>query len=158
VTSQARGTHACHAIHLESFSEDQGANLVLRLLDNQSLSADDPERLAAKELSNLVGGSPLFLSQSAGALKTLQMSTIKYVDLCKKSYALWGNAQDGPSSKRESAISATIDRTLQGLPSDAKNLLYVIVFFAPDSISEQLFLRDHDTSSLCILGIDTTGR
>ncbi|KAJ5442003.1 hypothetical protein N7445_005010 [Penicillium cf. griseofulvum] len=140
-------------ITMEYLNEDVGCTLLLRRTELAGKRVKDHERHLARQISNELGGSPLYLSIADGFMahmdknNELTVGKLKeYLEFIRASSSALSH-KSGNTWRYEHAATATHDGLIQRLDPDAVNLLYMLSFMSPD-ISEDFLLGDHGDDSL----------
>lgn len=150
VTSQKATTWTNHRLSLEPLDSQKGSEFLLSQLHMSDIDRSDPRRELAGEISEELGGSPLYLSHAQGSMALSKSSLEEFLDTIRTS----SNTLDVRSSnvwRYERAVSATHDRIMKELSQDATDFLFMLAFMSPDYISEDLFFcrtRNKDVAFL----------
>lgn len=128
------------ALHIEPFSEEEGADCLLSLTRAKGYSFRD--KRAALRLSRWLGGLPLGISQMAAFTRTRGLDIKK----CEELYGgqkrrMHKDAKSARYSEYKQDLTTVWVMQFEALNEmpDAKTLLGVLTFLSPDSIPEVLF-------------------
>jgi len=108
------------------------------------------DRRLAREISNELGGSPLYLSQAQGFMALSDTTLEEYLGLIRER----SNILASMSSNQwmyDRAVSATHDSLIKQLDPGAVDLLYMLSFMNPDEVGEDILLSNHKDDSLDFL-------
>jgi hypothetical protein len=142
-TSQKVTPWADRQLSLEPLGRDAGAEFLLRQMKQMNLMDDKLARGIASEISEELGGSPLFLTHAQG-LMSLSSSTLEsYLNDIRTSPTTSSILDTNINStwRYGRAVSATHDKILKYLSPGATSLLFMLAFMNPDDISESLLLK-----------------
>ena len=115
---------------------------------------DGDETNSAKELSRLVGGSPLALATIGGYVSPMSnYSLTKFLNDFNKRSLFWNYEDVSTVRAYERSLATVFDIALNELDNDARNLLDVLAFLNPDGVPEDIlhvFFEDseHKMSSI----------
>ena len=126
-------------LQIEPFSENEGAECLLSLLIEER--DVPPDRTAATQLSQQLGGLPLGISQLAAFTRTRQLTLDKCAQLYgqrKRRMHTDANARYSEYKQDLTTVWAMQFHTLNEHP-DPRALLGVLAFLSPDSVQENLF-------------------
>ena len=133
---------ATNGCDLEPFNDVQSVRF-LNSLTQHPLDETDETAIA---LVQLTGGLPLLINQMAGAMRNLDVTYLRMLDMLKAAGigALFdgriGNASQEDQARRVLTLSSKLG--LEPLETDSRSLLEVISFLDPDSIPKCIF-EDH---------------
>ena len=102
----------------------------------------DPRRKLAGEISDELGGSPLYLCHVQGSMALSKSSLEEVLETIRTSSSTL-NMKSSNVWRYGRAVSATHDRILQELSQEATDLLFMLAFMSADYISEDLLLCKH---------------
>ena len=133
-------------VEVPSFTNDEGSICLFKYLQRNPLNSDEAD--SAKELSRLVGGSPLALATVGGYVGPPSNYSLTHFlkDFNKKS--LFWDCEDVSTVRAyERSLATVFDIALDELDDDARKLLDVLAFLNPDSVPEdilQVFFEDSE--------------
>ena len=149
-----------HALQLEPFDKEIGSDLLLRQLKSPPSSKDcAADREKAREISDLVGGLPLWLGQVSGYINLARCTLAEYIAIHMASSDLLGGRNKGSNEwTYERAVETTFDITMKELSEDSTDLLFMLAFLNSDNIREDLVLQDYHTPELAFLHVSNKTR
>ena len=150
VTSQKAISWTDYKVPLEPLNAQGGSEFLLSQLRLSDIDRFDPRRKLAGEISEELGGSPLYLSHAQGSMALSKSSLEEFLDTIRTS----SNTLDVKSSnvwRYERAVSATHDRIMEELSQDATEFLFMLAFMSPDHVSEDLFFRNQQHKNIGFL-------
>ena len=156
ITTQIAGfspiSESFKKVEVPSFTNDEGSICLFKYLERDPLDGD--ERNSAKELSRLVGGSPLALATVGGYVGP--PSNYSLTDFLKdfNKRSLFWNCEDVSTVRAyERSLATVFDIALDELDDDARKLLDVLAFLNPDGVPENIlhvFFEDSE-HKMCFL-------
>lgn len=138
-------------VEVPSFTNDEGSICLFKYLQRDPLDGDETD--SAKELSRLVGGSPLALATIGGYVAPVSnYSLTEFLnDFGERSF--W-NCEDVSTVRAyERSLATVFDIALDELDDDARKLLDVLAFLNPDGVPEDIlhvFFEDSE-HNMCFL-------
>ncbi len=126
------------SIAVESFDTQSGANLLLSIISSR---IEDDQ---AREISDFLGGLPLAIVMAGAYMTESDITPAEYLQMIKDQ-----NTTQFLNDKKPT-LQNVLDGTLASLSSDARNLVDCMAFLDPDSIPEEMFLREHESTLLAI--------
>ena len=154
VTTQVSGEWRLdHVLPLEPFNMQVGSSLLLRQVKPSVVYRNcEADRDNAREISKLVGGLPLWISQASGYINLTGCTLAEYISSHLSSSNLLGGRNMGSNEwTYERAVETTFDITMKELSTEATDLLFVLTFLKSGNIREDLLLREHEDPSLAFL-------
>lgn len=164
VTTQRRNWahQAVHAMQLDALADEEGSQLILNLLHQPIATADSKVReqnlLAARRLSQELGGLPLLLAHVAGyadssnfslhQLLAMLASPSSLTDMYAYDSTVSTNFQYGEPMKKVWSLA------LQALEPNARETLNILSMLSPDRIIETMLMGEWDDSALDFLHPD----
>lgn len=130
---------AANVIHLQSFDRDQGVTTLTTLTGITLFN--DQEREAAETIVDQLGGLPLAIVQISDFIRDRQYSFSEFLPLYRSS-AKRIIAKGEALSEYNYTIGTVWALSLQKLSEDARTLQQLLSFLEPDSIEEELLLRN----------------
>lgn len=156
ITTQIAGfspiSESFKKVEVPSFTSAEGSICLFKYLERGHLEVE--ERNSAKELTRLVGGSPLALATIGGYVgPPSNYSLTDFLkDFNKKS--LFWNCEDVSTVRAyERSLATVFDIALDELDDDAKRLLEVLAFLDPDGVPEDIlrvFFEDSE-HEMCLV-------
>ena len=125
-------------MQLKSFEKNVAVNILYELAGIQP--ADHKDALAAEEICQDIGGHPLAIIHMSSFLQNRGYSYEEFLAFYHK-YAQKVFVKDQPRVDYDRSLSTVWNSSLQMLSSNARNLLNLLSFFDPDSISESLLVE-----------------
>ncbi len=133
-------TEVFEKIQIDPLNRDVAGTLLFRYLEREA--RDDDEAEQARQLSDLVGGSPLAIATCGGYIKQSQMGSLaEFVDTLSKSSHPW-TASDklvGPVTQYDRTLQTVFKKAFDDLSQEAFSLISLLAFLHPDFIPEELF-------------------
>ena len=126
-------------LEVKEFSEDEGSQLLLQLLGRHEVTKSEKE--AAFEVSTVLKGYALAISQMAAYIKARSISITNFLILYKK-YPKRLHRERRPGWKYlgyNHALDTVWDISFEALGKESMSCLIIMSFLASDSIPEQLF-------------------
>ena len=148
VTAQKEVDWTDTKICIDTLSPEVGSSLLLKQL---GIDDDGPDKDLAEEISQSVGGLPLWLNQVGGFIQFSKCSLSDYRDSHQSSSNLLGQEKIGENWRYERSITAVFDNAIQQLEDDTTDLLYLLTFLNPDETDEEMLLSDHASCELAFL-------
>ncbi|RDW58286.1 hypothetical protein BP5796_12216 [Coleophoma crateriformis] len=133
-------------ISLDTFDEDDGANLILSIVDPIGCSRTPEILLLAKQISNEIGGLPLLLSHVAGFIATTKchlsdlLSSLQEPAAFKKLWAF--DSTTSTNFQYGEPMRKVFDISLRALDPNAIETLYIIAMLDSDGVAEELLFDD----------------
>jgi hypothetical protein len=127
-------------LEIEVFPVDLGSEIILGIIGRSSYSQQ--EREAAKNLSAHVGGLGLGLAVVASRIRLTGNSVAAFLELYKQHPGRLDKERRGIEKYYKLTIGDFLDSTFDSLGEDARKLLEIIAFMAPDRIPREIFERD----------------
>ena len=126
-------------LEILGFTVDQGAEFITHLLQKRKETPDEKD--AAKELSTLLNGYALAISQMTAYMHARTMSIKDFLSLYKKyPKRLHREREEGwKNLGYDQALDTVWDISFDALDQPARACLDVLSFFAPDFIPTTLF-------------------
>ena len=150
VTSQKAATWTDHQILLEPFDVLGGSEFLLSQLHLSQIDRLDPRRKLAAEVSEELGGSPLYLCHAQGSMALSKSSLEEFLETIRTSSNTL-NMKSSNTWRYGRAISATHDRILKELSHEATDLLFMLAFMSADYMSEDLLLCEQENINIAFL-------
>ena len=148
MTTQKAGGWADSKLLIEPFDPVVGSSLLLNQL---GMEKDDSSKDLAEEISESVGGLPLWLNQVGGFIQLSKCSLAEYIISHHASNNLLGGENVGENWRYEKAVSTVFDRPVKELSKNAAGLLYMLAYLNPDGIFEDMLLSQHVSDELDFL-------
>ena len=136
-------------VEVPSFTNDEGSLCLFKFLQRDPLDSDETN--SAKELSRLVGGSPLALATVGGYVGNYSLT--KFLKDFNKRSSFWDCKDVSTVSAYERSLATVFDIALEELDDDARKLLDVLAFLNPDGVPEDIlhvFFEDSE-HKMCFL-------
>lgn len=114
-------------------------------------SRPQDEQMAAEEISTFVGGLPLAIATIGGYISQSKRSMRDFLGMLKRSSSAWTASAKNPANQYNKPLDSVFDLALSELSANARKLLDILAFLNPDSIPEDIFLRQHANPSLHFL-------
>lgn len=152
------------SIKMEKMSLEEGIAFLMRRIhsrdeedENRSERAAVKERLAAKELWELMDGLPLALDQAGAYIRAGDSNLSDYLDMYRQQREPLLQERGGPIEEHPDAVATTWSLSFECVEqqnSAAAELLRFCAFLAPDAIPEELLTTgaEHLTAPLQALG------
>jgi ATP-dependent Clp protease ATP-binding subunit ClpC len=148
--ARASGILAAQSIQIEQMQSDEGALFLLRrtgtiLLDIPLHDVAEDKQIAAKELSEILGGLPLALDQAGAYIKEMGCSISDYLSLYQNQQ-LQLLREHGVSDTRDYPLSVattwslSFERVAKAYPL-AIELLRFCAFLSPEPIPEEIIMK-----------------
>lgn len=138
-SSSVAWKRAANVIHLQSFEREQGVR-TLTTLTGISL-VNDQEREAAEAIVDQLGGLPLAIVQISDFIRDRQYSFSEFLPLYRSS-AKRIIAKGEALSEYNYTIGTVWELSLHKLSEDARTLQQLLSFLEPDSVEEELLIRN----------------
>lgn len=152
ITSQRPGEWCNHKVKIEPLDEKIGSELLLSQLKGEAVTNIDANRELAREISSSVGGLPLWVNQARRFIRDSRCSLEDFLTSLRADITLLEESNMGADvSWYERAFSTAFDRTLDRLSKDSVDLLFMLAFFNPTNVREDLLLGDHREKCLDFL-------
>ena len=142
-------------IKLESFTEDEGAELLLDIVDPEKKERTAPQLEIARAISNEVGGLPILLSHVGGfadrskyPLRDL-LASLQKPSHFKKIWA-WDSTTSTNFQYGE-PMSKVWRLAIDALEPDARTTLKVLSMLNPDGVAESMLHGDWADGNLSFL-------
>lgn len=148
VTAQQEIGGTDSKICLEPLSSSLGSSLLLKQL---GVKAEGRAKELAEEISQSVGGLPLWLNQVGGQIQFTKCTLSDYLDSHQSSSNMLGGDKIGENWRYERAIPAVFEDVIKKLPDDAASLLYMLAYLNPEETDETMLLSDHVSEELAFL-------
>lgn len=129
---------ALHRIELSNYFSKEGANFLihrLSCLSGQEASVINAEFDQATEISSMLMGKPLLISQIAAFIQTKKLSLKRFLK------------ENKPTFKNSSDNRAIWNLCFASLDEDAREFLGSLSFLMPDSIPRELVLRHGESAT-----------
>ena len=160
ITTQIAGfspiSESFEKVEVPSFTNDEGSICLFKYLQRDPL--DGEETNSAKELSRLVGGSPLALATVGGYVgPPSHYSLTEFLKIFNKRSHFWHCEDVSTVRVYERSLATVFDIALDELDDDARRLLDVLAFLNPDGVPEDIlhvFFEDSE-HKLCFLESET---
>ena len=150
-------TNVNHDLPLKTFGEEDGSTMLLQFLGRPN-PRNDPERALAQEISGLVGGLPVAISHVAGYVAYSECTLSELLEIFKQRRRHTGVAtsedDDLPASFRQASFSyddtlaMVWNITLRELPSDARDLIFILAYLNCEAVPESMLCAVHQESFL----------
>ena len=135
------------------FEPDDGSKFLLSVVRRTEIATDhDSVHEHAREISERVGGLPLFLILAAGYIDISQCELGEFLDAFDKSINVWEGTPSGRNWMYERTVDTMYDMALSKLSEDAKKLVNVLAFLNPEGVPEQILCTDKAKAYLPALG------
>ena len=148
VTAQKEVGGTDDKIYLKPLPPSLGSSLLLKHLGMQ---ADGTAKELAEEISQSVGGLPLWLNQVGGLIQVSKCTLSDYLESHQSSSNMLDGGKIGENWRYERAIATVFDDAIQKLPDDAADLLFMLAFLDPEETNEKMLLSDHVSEELAFL-------
>ena len=142
VTSQMPlSLERCSSIRqITGLSQRLGSELLLSLRKSPEATDNQENCKSAMDVSEMLGGSPLFLVQASAVVNACGYSLEEYL-----SRPLLGDHLMGVNKRYyERSLVGMLDYTIMHLTKNAQQLLFIIAFLDHNGIQENLLLRDDE--------------
>jgi hypothetical protein len=134
---------AHHQISPPHFEPDDGSKFLLSVIRRTEIATDHHStRKQAREISERVGGLPLFLILAAGYIDISQCELGDFLDAFDKSINVWEGTPGGRNWMYERTVDTMYDMALSKLSEDAKKLVNILAFLNPEGVPEQILCTD----------------
>ena len=138
------GKPAAQRLEISEFSPEMGKDFVLHLIE--SSQHDQKEQDAAKELSEMLYGHALALTQMSALIDRRRWSVQRFLEHCKK------NAQklhadpkaDWSHAGYQQTLATVFTISFQELGDNARLLIGVLSLLSPDDVPADLFKLPED--------------
>lgn len=157
ITTQRRDfSHwAANDIHLDTFNEDDGARLVLDVVD-QSTETHSPETVKmAREISSELGGLPLLLSHISGYIEGTQAPLASILENLKQPAVfnrIWAFDSTTSTNFQYREPMAKVWRlALNSLNPEALRTLQIMAMLSPDEVYEDMLFGEWEDAELGFL-------
>jgi hypothetical protein len=141
MTTQKPDTFAItkHCINLDitSFGVDDGAQLLFKYLERDSI--DEDELQAAEEISEFVEGLPLAIAAIGGYMNQSRSQVQGFLANLKRSSNVWTASAEGPAAQYDKSLRTVFDLAINEIPKHTRAFLNVLAFLDPDCIPEDIF-------------------
>lgn len=137
------GIHpAAEGFEVKSFNDQDGANFTLKMLHIPQSSLEDLE--AARDLSKLVGGHALALTQACSLILNRKWSILKYLDMHYKypKEIRKKNTRDLVHNGYEEGVETVFLMSFQTLSKEspeAAKMLSILSVLSPEDFLESIF-------------------
>ncbi|TAQ87148.1 hypothetical protein B7494_g4534 [Chlorociboria aeruginascens] len=128
---------AADGLEIDSFKDADGASILLRLVNKTTY--DENEIEAARQLSIELGGHALALAVMAAQIVRRTKTIANFLELYKKHRLRLHREQLGIGTYYTGSLYTCWQTTFEELSPQARKLLGVLAFVAPDEIPEALF-------------------
>lgn len=135
-------------IIIEPFNSEDGSSLLLKHTPTDITKGEDDSPDLAAEISDLVGGLPLFIATMGGFIKQSKCTLLECIETFHESSVLFTGRGSSAAWRYEKAPEAVFDIALGKLPPDAHALMNILAFLNPDAIADKLLLCEHEDDSL----------
>ncbi|KAI8711523.1 hypothetical protein NCS52_01416100 [Fusarium sp. LHS14.1] len=123
------------ACEVSSLDKEEGDSMIQLLLENKV--SDAQERKLVVEMAEALCGLPLALAQMAGYLRTNHVTVGEFLGNYKNpecARRLFGRAASLDHQQHQQTLETVWRLSFQGLSSESKTLLRIVVFLHPDEI------------------------
>ncbi|KAG4415580.1 hypothetical protein IFR04_011300 [Cadophora malorum] len=141
-------------IHLEEFNGATGSSLLLSRIKHDDSSAEEVD--TALDITNIIGGLPLYLNQATGFMKMSQCSLAEYLAMLQKNSSIPENRTADRNLGYDKPLNAAFDVAMTKLSDAARQLLYILAFLNPEGVPELMVFSTHTDDSLAFLRADET--
>lgn len=131
-------TIAADRFQVDALSDVEGSKMLLRAMGTGDPSPSDKGNATA--ISRVFGGLPLALAQ-VGGFASLRKLSLKDVLPLYERYSTKIDARKAPGTDYEHTLSTVWDVSFEKLTETSTALLYLLSFFEPDNISEDILLE-----------------
>ena len=147
VTSQTSGDWCAHNLQLTGFDSNVGSEMLLDQLKGIASEENEADHDSARWISEFLGGSPLLINQASGFIKACACSLKEFI-----ARPIVVNRKAGANKySYERSFQQVIDRTVENLSEDARNLLFMLAYLDHRNVREDLLLHNHHHSCLKFL-------
>ncbi|PHH92515.1 hypothetical protein CDD83_7012 [Cordyceps sp. RAO-2017] len=129
---------ATQHVQVDALADEQGSRMLLKAIEISHISASDAGHSLA--ISRKFGGLPLALTQVGGFIAQRRLSLHDFLPLYKE-YSAKIDARKTPGSDYEYTLSTVWNVSFEKLTETSNQLLNLLSFFDPDSISENVLLQ-----------------
>lgn len=144
-----RITNVFKTIPVESFTRDEGSDLLFKHLRRRHKDEDELEM--AREISDILGGLPLAIATIGGYILESDCSISEFLPQLRNSSNAWEASAVGPVQQYEKRLENVFEIALKELPEDARAFINVLAFLNPDNTPEELFTSALGCGSLSFL-------
>ncbi|KAL8904626.1 MAG: hypothetical protein Q9207_003147 [Kuettlingeria erythrocarpa] len=146
-------------IPLRPLSGTAGSTLLLtQIPPGLSDESKAEQKELAMEISDTVGGLPLWLNALGGFIAQSQCSLSECLDSYRSSFHPLDQGMKTGSWTYEKTPSTVFDLAFSKLSDDAKTLLYLLAFLNPDGVPESMLSIDGPDDNLAVLGTSSRSR
>lgn len=133
---------AATAFEIKSFNDQDGAKFTLKMLDIPQSSLEDFD--AARDLSKLVGGHALALTQACSLILNREWSILKYLDMHNKfpKRIRGRHTRDLVHNGYEEGVETVFLMSFQTLSKEspeASKMLSILSLLSPEDFLESIF-------------------
>ncbi|KAI0808735.1 hypothetical protein GGR55DRAFT_679954 [Xylaria sp. FL0064] len=157
VTTQRRDFRhwAVNDIHLDTFDEDVGAQLILDIIDNTSKTHSKESVETARNISIELGGLPLLISHIAGCIEGTKASLNEILNSLRKPSAfkrIWAfDSTTATHFQYSHSMAKVWELVLDALKPEALRTLHILAMLGADKIDEDLLFGDWKDADLTFL-------
>lgn len=132
-------------IPLRPFGPTDGSKLLLVQVSTGAYGnvTKKEEAALAMEISNNVGGLPLWINALGGFVAQSQCTLLECLDIYKSSFSSLDEGTKGAAWIYEKTPTKVFDLAFSRLSEDAKTLLYILAFLNPDGVPESMLSIDN---------------
>ncbi|KAL6695296.1 hypothetical protein J3F84DRAFT_408260 [Trichoderma pleuroticola] len=132
-------------IPLRPFGPTDGSKLLLVQVSTGAYGdvTKKEEAALAMEISNNVGGLPLWINALGGFVAQSQCTLLECLDIYKASFRSLDEGTKGGGWIYEKTPTKVFDLAFSRLSEDAKTLLYILAFLNPDGVPESMLSIDN---------------
>ena len=125
-------------IQLRPFDQSHGMEAILNLLGKTS--ASDVERSLARDITEVLGGLPLAITQISGFIAQQKLSMSGFVPLYERNAAKI-NRRSVAGHQDEHILSTVWEIAIQTMASEPCHIQSLLAFFDPDKIHESVLME-----------------
>lgn len=129
---------AAVCLQLEPFNDNEGCAMLLKQIGLDPVVAAHQQH--GMEITQALGGLPLALSQIGGFIAQRRLALGDFLALYERN-ATKINARRTTQDDYEHTLNTVWNVSFERLPEESAKLLNMMIFFDPDSIDEDIFLR-----------------
>lgn len=125
---------------VDILDDEDGSRLLLKAVDLDNNSLTDIQVTTAITIAKAFDGLPLALTQIGGFIKQRKLTLSELLPLYSR-YSPKVNARRAPGSDYEHTLSSVWNVSSERLTQDSTHLLYLLSFFHPDGVFEDILLQ-----------------
>ncbi|KAF2972232.1 hypothetical protein GQX73_g1280 [Xylaria multiplex] len=157
VTTQRRDfSHwAANDIPLDTFNEDDGARLILDIIDHSAITHSEKTVQAARSISTELGGLPLLISHIAGYIEDTKAPLDGILNDLQQSSGfkrIWAfDSTTSTNFQHRESMAKVWRLALDALKPEALQIIRIMAMLSPDGVYEDLLFGDWQDSELAFL-------